>query len=334
MKILIVTDAWHPQVSGVVTTYEEVIKELVKIGHEVELITPNQYRTVAIPFYREIRLSYGHFFSIGKQIKEYKPDAVHIATEGPLGFAAAAFMRRKKLPYTSSYHTKFPEYVKDKIGVPIVVTDKLVLQIHGSSERVLAPSSSLREELLAKGYQKVSVWTKGVDRFTFKPDNRTATGFKRPLSVYVGRVSSEKNIECFLELNIPGEKVVVGDGPQRASYEQKYPNVTFVGYKKNAELAYYYQIADVFIFPSLTDTFGLVLIEAMACGTPVAAFDVTGPRESVVNGVNGFLGADLKEIFEKCLTLNREVVAASSEKWSWEQSARSFTEYLAQIDWS
>lgn len=331
MKILIISDAWHPQINGVVRTYDHNIRELEKLGHTVHVISPSDYRTIPMPFYPEIRLAYSHVFSLVRRIRDLSPDSIHIATEGPLGFVAASYLRRRKILYTSAYHTKFPEYAKQKIGVPESVSYWCLDWIHAGSVRILVSTDSLSEELRARGLRHTALWSKGVDRSIFTPRAVMDSDTRRPISLYVGRVSSEKNLEAFLSLDIPGTKIVVGDGPQRRSYEMKYPHAIFVGYKKGVELAAYFQQADVFVFPSRTDTFGIVLVEAMACGTPVAAFDVTGPKDIVTNGLNGFTGPDLSENFSRCLSLDRGAVAASADRWSWEQSAKEFVSYLALI---
>lgn len=331
-KVFLVTDAWTPQINGVVTTYKNVIKILKKEGFEFYVLHPKMFKTFPLPFYPEIQVAYNHFFKIGKLINEFKPDYIHIATEGSLGLSVRKYCNKKKIPYTTAYHTKFPEYIKSRnIPVPLFVSYKFLRDAHKKSKSVLVPTMSVKKELKQKKFNNLKVWSRGYDSTIFNSSRKIDLGFEKPVFLYVGRVAVEKNIEEFLKLKLPGTKVVVGDGPSKLVLEKKYPDVVFVGYKKGVELAKYYASCDVFVFPSLTDTLGVVMIEAIACGTPVAAFNVTGPRDIITNGVNGFKGSDLQKCALKCMKLSRKKSANSASKWSWENTAKIFKNTLERI---
>jgi len=337
MKILIVTDAWDPQVNGVVKTLQATGKELEKKGHEVVYLTPShpKFKTFPTPSYPEIRLVW-NLWHVGKIIKEIKPDAIHIATEGTLGMAARTFCYRKKLPITSSYHTKTPEYINKRLPwFPLSWGYRFMRWLHRDSRAVLVTTESMKKELDAWSlHPKMVVWSRGVDLELFNPDIR----WNKPPHhlnslVYVGRVSVEKNLEAFLDLNIPNSnKIIVGDGPDRKQLEEKYTDAQFIGYRHGEELAKCFADADVFVFPSKTDTFGIVMIEANACGTPVAAYPVTGPKDFVENGVNGFLEENLDDAILKCLSLNRDDIRKfAEENYAWSHSAEIFEEVLVPI---
>ncbi len=328
MKIVIVTDAWHPQTNGVVTTYVNTIANLEAMGHEVEVIEPSAYRHVGIPTYSEIRLSV-NCFDVGKRIMDARPDAVHIATEGPLGWAARRFLKRVGVPFTTSVHTKFPEYVRARTGLPLSWGYAVMRRFHRAAASTLCTTETQKRELEAWGLDDLVAWGRGVDTETFRVDPAFTPDAEQPLLLYVGRVAVEKNVEAFLQLRTPGRKVVVGDGPQRAQLEKRFPDVEFAGYRYGDELVSYFARADVFVFPSLTDTFGLVMLEANACGTPVAAFPVTGPRDVVVEGVNGALDEDLDAAIERALRLDRGRCRAHAEANSWRAVAQRFLDDLA-----
>ncbi len=325
MRLLIVTDAWKPQTNGVVTTLVSVIAQLEGLGHEVRVLEPGCFRTVPLPSYPEIRIAINPW-RIGRLIREIEPDAVHIATEGPLGFAARRYLRRHGLPFTTSLHTKFPEYAHARWRIPTRIGYALLRRFHRPAEAVLVTTDSHRHELLAHGFERLQVWGRGVDTERFRPQPRRRR--TRPRLLYVGRVAVEKNLEAFLELDIEGDKVVVGDGPARASLESRFPQVAWLGYRYADELVACYAEADVLVFPSLTDTFGLVMLEAMACGTPVAAFPVTGPIDVVVEGVNGALDKGLRRAIERALLLDRRMVRRFAESQGW----RAIAERL--LSWS
>ena len=296
MKILIVTDAYYPQVNGVVRTLHQTGEILKSQGHTIEYITPQQFLTVPMPKYNEIRLSINVWPRVSNLINSIKPDAIHIATEGPLGFMARRHCIKKGLKFTTSFHTRFDKYMK--LYMPIIPakwSEKFLCNFHNKAERILVTTESMREELIALGVDnnKMVTWTRGGNHGAFKNPIKRDLPYKRPIWIYVGRIAVEKNIESFLKLKTSQKKVIVGDGPQRKELERKYPDAKFIGYKKEIELARWYAGADAFVFPSKTDTFGIVLLEALACGTPIAAYPVTGPKDLIVNGVNGFTDDNL-----------------------------------------
>lgn len=339
MKILIVTDAWFPQVNGVVTTLSTTEKELTDLGHDVVILHPGYegLKTFPLPSYPEIRMPW-NVWRVGKIIKKIRPDAIHIATEGTLGLAARTFCYRKRIPITSSYHTKYPEYIKERLPfIPLSWGYKFMRWVHRDSRAVLVTTETMKKELDAWSLNpNLVIWSRGVDADTFNPAERTRTKIDIdgiPRLVYVGRVSVEKNIEAFLNIDdMLGDKVVVGDGPQRKELEKNYPNVKWLGYKKGKELAKEYANADVFVFPSLTDTFGLVMIEANACGTPVAAYPVAGPIDIVVEGINGSLDKDLEAAVTSALKIDREGVRTHTvDTYSWAKSTHIFFSKLVPI---
>ena len=294
MRILIATDAWTPQVNGVVNTYLHLDREAGSTGFSLTFVTPSEFRTLQLPGYSEIRLALVRASMIAKRVERDKPDFIHIATEGPIGLATRAYCLRAERPFTTSYHTRFPEYVAARIPLPLSWGYGFERWFHNAGVGVMAASGSLREDLAARGIRNVHLWSRGVDLDLFKPRAVDVFNLPRPIFLYAGRVAVEKNLEAFLSLDLPGTKVIVGGGPQREDLERKFPNAHFTGPKFGKDLAAHYASADVFVFPSLTDTFGNVLLEALACGVPVAAYDVMGPRDVVPNGLAGVLGPDLR----------------------------------------
>ncbi len=333
MKILIVTDAWDPQVNGVVRTLKSTRRELEKMGHHVDVLSPLEFRTIPCPTYPEIRLSILPSGKLGRRIRAAAPDALHIATEGPLGLAARAFAVRHAMPFTTAYHTRFPEYVKARFGLPLALTYRFLRWFHGRSEAVLVPTQVVKRDLEAYGFQpeRVVLWSRGVELEIFKPGPALPNDARPPVFLCVGRVAVEKNIEAFLELDLPGTKWVAGEGPLLESLKRKYPEVRFTGVLGQLELASLYNAASVFVFPSRTDTFGLVLLEAMACGCPVAAFPVTGPVDVIGDSPAGVLNEDLRAAALLALKIPREVARAHAERFSWEACSRQFLEYLQPI---
>lgn len=331
MKILIFTDAWLPQVNGVVRTYQQIIPLLEKEGHQVKVIHPEMFKTVPCPTYPEIRLAYAGFKKVEEEIDEFDPDAVHIATEGTIGRFGQKYCKKRHYSFTTAYHTKFPEYVRERVPVPVGITYGIVRKFHSKGIATLVNTESHRRELLKRGFKNMVIWTRGYDRDSFKPSLRKDLGYEKPIFLYVGRLAPEKNIEAFLQLDLPGTKVVVGDGPEKAGLEKKYPDTKFVGYKFKKELGTYFASSDVFVFPSLTDTLGIVMIEALATGTPIAGYNVTGPKDVVKNGVNGYVGNDLKKAAMKSLKLDRKEVLKTAKDWSWENCAKTFIDTLRPI---
>ncbi len=324
MRILLVTDAWAPQVNGVVVTLANTVGWLERWGHEVHVLSPEGFRTMSMPTYPEIPLAILPGRKVAERIRAFDPEAVHIATEGPLGIAAHAHCRRHGISFTTAYHTCFPEYVKPRFGVPLGITYSLLRRFHGRSSAVLVATPAISDMLAKRGFTNIVAWSRGVDTEIFRPAPERFSDLRRPVFLFVGRVAVEKNIPGFLALDLPGTKVVVGDGPQRRELERRFPDAVFVGMKSGRELASYYQRADVFVFPSRTDTFGLVLVEAMACGTPVAAFPVRGPIDVVKDPAAGVLHHDLGAAAMAALALDRDKVHRYGARYSWEFSTRQF----------
>lgn len=332
MKIAIITDAWHPQVNGVVRTHTHLVAELRKMGHDILLISPDLFRNFPCPTYPEIRLAVGVGKKLTTMIEAFDPDAIHISTEGPLGIAARKLCLRQKFPYTSAYHTRFPEYLKAKAGVPTSITYALLRRFHTHSKAVMVPTASMKEALTASGFVNVVEWTRGVDTELFHPRDKSFLQLPRPIFAYIGRVSVEKNIGAFLDLDLPGSKLVVGDGPQYKEMVSRYPNAHFVGSKSGEELAQHYAAADVFVFPSRTDTFGLVVLEALASGLPVAAYPVTGPKD-IIGGLTGeravgFLSENLNQAALDALQIAPASCRAFAETKSWRACAEQFFSHL------
>ncbi|MCI5048952.1 MAG: glycosyltransferase family 1 protein [Rickettsiales bacterium] len=324
--IALVTDAWLPQVNGVVRTLQTVVRQLESFGHTVTIYSPDMYKSIACPTYPEIRLAYGGIFKLGEQLEALEPDIIHIATEGPLGFAARALCTHKGWRFTTSFHTKFPEYVSARFKIPKSWCYKYLKWFHNHAHKMMVATPTLHAELEGRGFTRCTPWSRGVDTTLFHPEQRIELDLPRPLYLYVGRVAVEKNLEEFLELELEGTKVVVGDGPQREELEEEYEDVVFLGQKHGHHLAEIYASADCFVFPSLTDTFGLVMLEALACGTPVAAYPVTGPIDVIKNPAVGCLHDDLETAIETALTLDRNACVAYAQNYSWEACARMLEE--------
>ncbi len=328
MKIALVTDAWEPQVNGVVRTLRNTGLELHKMGHEVEYITPLEFRTLPCPTYPDIRLSLFPGRLVTRRLDGFDPDAIHIATEGPLGLAARRYAMQRDLPFTTAYHTRFPEYVQARSGMPLSWTYAYLRWFHGPSRAVMAPTVVVKKDLEAWGFRNVALWTRGVDLGIFRPIRRHRLNTTPPIFLYVGRVAVEKNVEAFLELELPGSKWVAGAGPALAGIRTRHPDVNYLGVLSQAELAEVYASADVFVFPSKTDTFGLVLLEAMACGLPVAAYPVTGPLDVIAESNAGAMHEDLRTACLRALQLKREDAAAHAQKFSWRAATEQFVGHL------
>jgi glycosyltransferase involved in cell wall biosynthesis len=334
MRILIVTDAWYPQVNGVVRTLDETARALEAMGHSVEVIAPSDgFRTLPLPTYPDIRISLFARREVARRIIAFAPEAIHIATEGPLGWAARGHCLRWGMPFTTSYHTKFPEYVRARAPIPLSLTYNYVRKFHEPGGCTMVTTPSMVEFLKARDFKHLAPWARGVDLEQFNPKWREApedvyAGLARPVWVNVGRVAVEKNIEAFLALDLPGTKVVVGDGPAKAALAAKYPDAVFTGVKSGDTLARHFADADVFVFPSLTDTFGLVIVEAMASGTPVAAYPVTGPIDIIPGSKAGVVDEDLKTACEAALKLSREDAVIHAQNYSWHTVGKRFFELL------
>jgi len=304
LRILLATDAWHPQVNGVVRTWTTSLEYLRKLGHETEVIEPNQFAGLPCPLYPEIRLCMPGVRGIVAKINSFAPDVIHIATEGPIGMAVRLYCCRRRLSFTTSYHTKFPEYIQRMIGLPVGLSYGFMRWFHSASSAIMVATPSLERELKARRFDPPTVsWSRGVDLDLFHPRPKTLFDMPRPILLYVGRVSKEKSIEDFLRLKTAGTKVIVGDGPIRERLEKQYPDARFLGYRKGAALAECYANADLFVFPSVTDTFGLVMIEALASGLPVAAYPVVGPIDIITHSKIGALDTDLGNAVEKALSV-------------------------------
>ncbi|MBM0104142.1 glycosyltransferase family 1 protein [Steroidobacter sp. S1-65] len=329
MKIAIVTDAWRPQTNGVVKTLSTTADGLRALGHVVHIIEPNQFRTFPCPTYPEIRLAWLPYGRLSGLLEEFGPDAIHIATEGTLGAAARKWCLRQRLPFTTSYHTQFPEYLRARAPIPLALSYAHLRRFHSAAARTMVATPTMQRLLESRGFRNIVRWTRGVDVSLFKPRDKSFLDFPRPIAMYVGRVAVEKNIEAFLRLDLPGTKVIVGDGPARSDLQARYPTAKFVGYKYGEQLAAHVAAADVFVFPSRTDTFGLVLLEAMACGVPVAAYPVTGPIDVVNQGVTGVLDEDLRTATLAALTLDPTQCRAHALANTWETATRQFLSHLA-----
>ncbi|MFZ9395380.1 MAG: glycosyltransferase family 4 protein [Erythrobacter sp.] len=332
--IAIVTDAWHPQTNGVVRTLATTCDILRQRGHRVEVISPDNYRSLPCPTYPEIRLALAWPGAVGRRLAELRPDAVHIATEGPLGLAARNHCRRHGVPFSTAYHTQFPEYLARRTHLSPDVFWPYIRWFHRPARRVMVATDSISRELADHGVERLHRWGRGVDLACFSPDAPPPpelTGLPGPILLYVGRVAVEKNIEAFLACNYPGTKVVVGDGPARAELQARFPDAVFLGKRGGRELAGCYAGADVFVFPSRTDTFGLVIIEALACGTPVAAFPVPGPRDIVTDRV-GALSDELYRAIDAARYCSRQECAAYGAGFSWELATAQFLDGLAARD--
>ena len=333
-RFLIVTDAWHPQINGVVRTLERLAEELEAKGCVLEFLTPQDFWNVPLPFYAEIRLALATPGRVAKHIRRARPDHVHIATEGPLGMLARRYCLRHGLAFTTSYHTRFPEYLSARAPVPERWSYAWLSRFHNAGNGTLVATPSLAAELTARGFRNVRPWTRGVDTGLYRPDRPQVLELPRPIFLSVGRVAVEKNLPAFLDLDLPGSKVIVGDGPDLKRLRTTYPDAIFLGAKTGEELANVYASADVFVFPSRTDTFGIVLLEALASGLPVAAFPVTGPIDVLGDGLGGALSPDLRQAALEALAISRNEARAKALTYSWASYAEIFLEHTgaAHID--
>jgi glycosyltransferase involved in cell wall biosynthesis len=328
--ILIVTDNLPEQINGVVTTYKNIEEHAIRNNYRVVYLDPGRFRYVDCPRYNEVKIAFPR--KVGKILEEINPDYIHIATEGPIGLRVRQYLDKHDYRYNTAYHTKFPEGIRKLFGIPEALTWPLVRWFHKHSGKVLTTTDSMVEELRAHGFDgEIVSWTRGVDREIFNPSSRDRDDDEK-LLVCVSRVSKEKNLEEFFKLEYPkSRKIMVGDGPMREQYEKDYPDVEFVGFKTGLELAKYYANADVFVFPSRWETFGIVMIEAMACGTPVAAYPVQGPIDVVEQGVTGYMEEDLATAVHRCIGLNRKNVLDGSQCWSWEEAWAIFRDNLIEM---
>src|SRR5450432_2032988 len=330
MRILVATDAWHPQVNGVVRTLTTMADAAGALGVEVSFLTPQSFRTFAMPSYPDLRLALPYQAKIARLIAEARPDSIHIATEGPIGLSVRRYCRKNQLPFTTSFHTRFPEYISARLPIPEAWIWTALRAFHGPSQAVMAATPALAGELRARGFRNVVLWPRGVDASQFHP-RPVDLELPRPVFLCVGRVAVEKNLEAFLDLDLPGSKVIVGDGPARAALARDYPQAVFLGAREGEALAEAYAAADVFVFPSRTDTFGLVLLEALASGLPVAAFPVTGPRDVIGAAPVGALNEDLREACLAALKISPQACLEFAAGHTWEASARSFVDNISDV---
>ncbi|GAB6054494.1 glycosyltransferase family 1 protein [Magnetospira thiophila] len=336
MPIFIVSDAWYPQVNGVVRTLDSLGQMLRLRGREVHFLTPDSFRTVPCPTYPEIRLAIFPGRQVRRVLEAARPCAIHIATEGPLGLAARRYCQQEGLPFTTAYHTRFPEYIYARTRLPLSWSYAFMRWFHGGAANIMVATETIELALRERGFNNIRRWTRGVDTELFTPERRQnkpaeLVDLDGPIQLYVGRVAVEKNIQAFLDLKTPGHKVVVGDGPQLDELRRAHPEVLFAGTKHGEDLASWYAAADVFVFPSRTDTFGLVLIEALASGVPVAAYPVPGPLDVIGDSPAGALDEDLEAAVRRALNIPRQLCRPHAEKFSWAASAQQFLDNLSPI---
>ncbi len=331
MRIGIVSDAWRPQTNGVVTTLARTVECLRAFGHDVSLMTPEGLPTIACPTYPEIRLALFQGRRIGEWLEEFRPDAMHIVTEGPLGLAARQAAIRRGLCFTSSYHTQFPQYLRARYPLPEALTYAALRAFHGRATRTMVNTQQVRSELRRYGFKHLVPWSRGVDTDLFRPSEVVRQARQQPVLIYVGRVAVEKSVEDFCRVALAGTKIVVGGGPQLAELSARYPQVKFLGFRYGEDLAQLLREADCFVFPSRTDTFGLVMLEAMASGLPVAAYPVTGPIDVVREGQTGCLRINLADAIEAALQLDRSACRSQALEYRWESASREFLGNLVDV---
>lgn len=332
-RLLIATDAWHPQVNGVVRTLDKTTEILRELGHTVEIIEPSKFPSLSVPFYPEIRLALARPDSLSRRVRRFRPTAVHIATEGPIGLQVRRICKSAGWDFTTSYHTRFPEYLRELAGIPERWAYQFLKWFHAPAATMMVATPSLEKELLERGFRApIRRWSRGVDLSLFRPRPRQEGGYPKPVLLYVGRVSKEKGIDDFLKLDLPGTKLVVGDGPSRKDLQKRYPEAVFLGYRQGEELAECYAQADLFVFPSRTDTFGVVLIEALASGLPVAAYPVTGPLDVITDTRWGALDEDLgRAVGQALIHADRAACAAEGARYTWKNCTEQFLANLNPV---
>ena len=331
MRILIATDAWHPQVNGVVRTLTSLARAVEKLGATIEFLSPEGFPSVRVPTYPGLRLALPRPGKIARRIEQAKPDAIHIATEGTIGMMTRAWCLRQGQPFTTSYTTRFPEYISARWSIPQSWIYAALRRFHGAAAVTMVATPSLTAELSQRGFRNLGMWTRGVDPDLFGPDRAIELDWPRPIFISVGRIAVEKNLAAFLSLDLPGTKVVIGAGPQEAELRQRFPDAKFLGLLENGKLSGHLAAADVFVFPSRTDTFGVVQLEALASGVPVAAFPVTGPKDVIGSNPIGALNEDLRVACLKALTMSRAACRDYALAHSWENSARQFVGNIKRI---
>lgn len=331
MRVLVATDAWRPQVNGVVRSLEQMIAAAPGLGIAAQALTPEGFHQVGLPSYPDIRLALATRRTLAARIADFAPDHIHIATEGPIGWLTRAVCVAQKRPFTTSYHTRFPQYIAARWPIPESWSYRLLRRFHGPAAAVMVSTATVEEELRQHGFENLVRWGRGVDLSLFHPRPQSLLDLPRPIFLYVGRVAVEKNVEAFLSLKLPGSKVVVGDGPARADLERAFPEARFLGLKEGEELAGIYASSDVFVFPSLTDTFGIVLLEAAASGLPVAAFPVQGPRDVFAGSGAAVLDEDLRSAAMQALRVPREACLELAARHSWAASAAQFYGHICRV---
>jgi glycosyltransferase involved in cell wall biosynthesis len=331
MRVLVATDAWRPQVNGVVRTLNSLARAAAKLGVTIEFLSPEGFPSFPVPTYPGLRLALPSRRRIAERIDAARPDAIHVATEGPIGFAVRAYCRRRGRPFTTSYTTRFPEYISARSPIPQNWIYAALRRFHAAASITMVATPSLTKELGERGFGHLGMWTRGVDVDLFRPDRAVALDFPRPIFLTLGRVAVEKNIDAFLALDLPGTKVVIGTGPQQAELKRRFPDAKFLGHMDNGILASHLAAADVFVFPSRTDTFGIVQLEALASGVPIAAYPVTGPKDVIADNPIGVLHDDLRVACLQALSLSRDACRAFALNCSWENSARQFIAHARKV---
>jgi len=331
MRILVATDAWHPQISGVVRTLESLAKAVRGLGSSIDFLTPEGFASLPLPTYPGLRCALPRPGAVARRIALARPDAIHIATEGPIGFLVRRHCLKQALPFTTSFTTRFPEYIAARVPLPVDWSYAALRRFHAAAVATMVSTPSLAAELTARGFQRLRMWSRGVDNQLFRPDRARHLDLPRPIFMSVGRIAPEKNLEAFLSLPLPGSKVVIGEGPQEAELRARFPQAHFLGSMAGEGLAAHMAAADVFVFPSRTDTFGIVQLEALSCGVPVAAYPVTGPVDVIGQSPAGVLDDDLRQACLRALELPRAACRAHALKFSWEASAAQFLSHLRQI---
>jgi glycosyltransferase involved in cell wall biosynthesis len=331
MRILVATDAWHPQVNGVVRTLGSLARAADKLGVTIDFLTPEGFPSFQLPTYPGLRLALPSRRGIEDRVEANRPDAIHIATEGPIGFAVRAYCHRHGRRFTTSYTTRFPEYISARLPIPAEWIYTVLRWFHSAATVTMVATPSLAKELADRGFANLGMWTRGVDIDLFSPDRALKLDFPRPIFMTVGRIAVEKNLEAFLSLDLPGTKLVIGSGPEETKLRQNFPAAQFLGPLDNGILAAHLAAADVFVFPSRTDTFGIVQLEALASGVPIAAFPVTGPKDVVAGHPVGVLDEDLRSACLSALLLPRQACRNFALNYSWENSARQFVSHARKV---
>lgn len=330
MRVLIATDAWHPQVNGVVRTLTSLARSAGTLGMDVAFLSPDGFASFPLPTYPGLNLAVPDRREIARRVEAAAPDAIHIATEGTIGHSVRAYCRRNGLPFTTSYTTKFPEYIATRFRIPVGWSYAVLRRFHAGARVTMVSTASLGQELRERGFRRLGLWTRGVDTDLFDPARALSLDLPRPIFLNAGRISVEKNLEAFLSLDLPGSKVVIGEGPQEAELRHRFPDVHFLGVRHGRELAAAMAAADVFVFPSRTDTYGVVQLEALACGVPVAAYPVPGPRDVIVDRETGILDEDLRTACLEALQVPRHACRTFALGRSWDRSARQFARHVGR----